>query len=208
MSLSPVTIQTVKPTFRAQGDKQQIVPANVNPAELTVQPTQYMKPFKPGLIARVRAFFTGLTETVKGAVVGLFYGAAAGGAAAGVAAFMTKGGTAAATAVKSMPLLKNVFIASTAGGLLIGALAGKKGPSEAIKGAGIGAMYGAAAGLPAALAAIALKGKGAGPVAKGVLIAATVVNTVIGAWVGKLVANGKIGRIYDQHGRSNWSVKG
>ncbi|MEW5820369.1 MAG: hypothetical protein AB1782_09275 [Cyanobacteriota bacterium] len=209
MSLSPVTTNLVKPTFRAkQSGEPNVLPQNMNPADLQVQPAAYMKPFKPGFIARVRAFFTNLAETTKGAVVGLFYGAAAGGAAAGVAAFMTKGGQAAASAVKSWPLLRNVFVASTIGGLAIGAVAGKQKASESIKGAGVGALYGAAAGVPAALTALALKSRGAGPVAKGVMIAATAVNAIIGAWVGKLIANGKVGKIYDQHGRANWSVKG
>lgn len=207
MSLNSVTFQAARPTFRANnpgGTSPNVVPQNIPLADLQTAQPQYLKPFKPGLIARVRAFFTNLAETTKGAVAGMFYGAAAGVPAAAVGAFMVKGGAA----VKATKLGKFVLAAGALGGLLTGALVGKKTASESIKGAGVGVLYGAAAGAAASLTAIALKSKGAGPVAKGALIAATVINTIIGAWVGKLVANGKVGKIYDQHGRSRWSAGG
>ena len=208
MSLSPVTIQTFKPNFTARPQGQD---AAANLQSLTHQPGNYqpaqssqgMQPFKPGFIARVRAFFTGLKETTKGAVVGMFYGAAAGVGAMLAVALKGKG----ASALKGFKMAKLVMAASTAAGLLVGAFAGKKQVSESIKGAGIGTLYGAAGGIGATVATLGFqKFKPAGPIAKAAMIGAVAVNTVIGAYVGKLIANGKIGKIYDQHGRNNWSI--
>lgn len=201
MSLSPVTFQAMKPTFKAQpqGGNQGVIPAGVSLADLQTKQPQYMQTYKPGFIAKVRAFFTKIGEVSKGAIVGLCYGAAAGLPAAGVAGFMAKSGQA----VSATQLGKFVFGAAALGGLLSGAFVGKQKVSESIKGAGVGLAYGAAAGIPAAIAAIALKGKGAAPAAKGALIAAAAMTTVIGAWVGKLIANGKVANIYMQHGAVN-----
>lgn len=214
MSLSPVTFRSAAVPFRAQENK---APGNAtnpgtqqaqNMQNLEVKPGTYIhEAYKPGLIAKVRAFFTNLAETTKGAVVGMFYGIAAGGPAAVAAALLTKG----STAVKSTKLGKVILAAAAIGGTLVGALAGKSKTSDSIKGAGVGFLYGAAGGAASALTVgamnMAKKGKlAATPAWKAALISAVAVNTVIGAWVGKLIANGKIGKIYDQHGRSKWST--
>lgn len=200
MSLRPVGLQAAKPTFRAnEGGPMSVVPKQVPLAELQTPQPQYMPAYKPGFIAKVRAFFAKLTETVKGSVVGLCYGVTAGAPAAAATAIMLSGGKA----VKGTQIGKVVMASSAIAGTLAGAFVGKKGVGESLKGAGVGFLYGAAAGIPAALAAMALKAKGAAPAAKAVLITATAVSTLIGAFVGKLIANGKVANIYMQHGAVN-----
>lgn len=179
--------------------KTAIAPATNNLQNLEAGEVKYVKPFKPGFIARVRALVTNVTETIKGSIVGLSYGVAAGIPAAGAAAYMASK-AAAGQALKSTQIGKFVLAAGAAGGLIAGALVGKKGAWDTLRGAAVGLIYGISASIPAALVAIALKNKGATTAAKGVLIAATAVNTILGAWIGKLIANGKVGTILFQHG--------
>lgn len=196
MSLRPIGLSVAKPTFRANEGGQTVVPNNVRAADLETPQPKYMPAYKPGFVARVRAFFRRLTETVKGSFVGLCYGVTAGAPAAAATALMLNG----EKAVKNTQIGKVVLASSVIASTLAGAFVGKKGMGESIKGAGVGLLYGLAAGIPATLVAVALKGKGAATAAKAVLIAATAVSTIIGAYVGKLIANGKVANIYMQHG--------
>lgn len=170
--------------------------------QLIQNPTPYMPKYKPGIIPRIRAYFTNLTEIVKGSVSGMLYGISAGIPAAGAAMLLV--GKGASGAISRTKLGEGVLLASTMGGLLSGAFAGqKKSIVDTVKSGGVGLLYGAAAGIPSAIVAAALaKSKGAN-VAKAVFVTATAVNTIIGAYVGKLIANGKRANIYMQHGAVN-----
>lgn len=167
--------------------------------QLIQNPTPYMNKYKPGIIPRVRAYFTNLTEIVKGSVSGMLYGVSAGIPAAGAAMLLV--GKGASSALSRTKIGEGVLLASTLGGLLSGAFAGqKKNLVDTIKSGGVGLLYGASAGIPSAIVAAALAKSKGGNVAKAVFITATAVNTIIGAYVGKLIANGKRANIYMQHG--------
>lgn len=200
MGISPVTIQTVKPTFMAQ---RQTNAAPQQPVEnLTVQPNQYqMQPYKPGFFAKTLASGSWLLETSKHAVKGLMYGAVAGGAATGVAAFLTKGGAA----ITKTKLGQAIAVASAGAGLVVGAVFGKKSFGESIKGTFIGGFYGAVAAIPAAITAIALHAKGK-PMGKGIMIASTIATAIAGAKVGSYYGNKEAGAVYDGAGRTQWAM--
>lgn len=208
MSLSPTTIQTIRPAFRANdvGGQSKVVPQGANLQNFQTQQQPYLpanqqsglQPFKPGFFARAGAGLVSLGHTTKGAFVGMFYGAFVGGAA-GVGAMLLKG------AAKTK-LFKGVLAAGTLAGLAVGTLAGKKTFTEHIKGAGVGAMYGAAGGTVAALTATTMKAINKGHVGKGALAAAVVTTTLIGAFIGKLYGNKASGDVYDAFGRAKWSV--
>ncbi|MGD9580115.1 MAG: hypothetical protein AB7V50_01965 [Vampirovibrionia bacterium] len=200
MGISPVTIQTARPTFTA---KVQAQAAPQQQAEnLTVQPNQYqMKPYQPSFWAKALANGSWLLETGKHAIKGLMYGAVAGGAATGVAAFLTKGGAA----ISKTKLGQAVALTSAGAGLITGAIFGKKSLGESLKGSVIGGFYGAVAAIPAAITAVVLHAKGK-PLGKGIMIAATIATAIAGAKVGNYYGNKEAGAIYDGAGRTQWAM--
>jgi hypothetical protein len=204
MSLGPVTFQAVRPTFKAnpQGGQASVVPASIPVEQLQTQQPQYMKPFKPGLGARIVAFFASLGQTIKGAFSGFLYGTAVGGTAALAAKIASHG----KDGLSKTSLGKVILGASVLGGTLAGAFIGKQKVSDSIKGAGVGLMYGAAGGVTGTIAALTMKALNKGSMGKGIFAAATISSTLLGAYIGKLHGNKATGDVYDAFGRSKWST--
>jgi hypothetical protein len=205
MSLSPVTMTAVRPAFTAKQNQAppQVLPANVSAEALQTPQPKYLQPYKPGFFARAGAVFVGLKETTKGAIAGMLYGTAVGAPAAAAAMLVAK---TAKEGLKNTKLGKLILGTAVVGGTLAGAFVGKKKVSDSLKGAGTGFLYGAAGGTAAAATGMIINSLGKGNMGKGVLAAAIVVNTIIGAFVGKLRGNQKTGEVYDMFGRAKWST--
>jgi hypothetical protein len=230
MSLAPVTFQS-KPISFKNGGQQVQVPANLTARDLVAGNATFLQgkkevvqqpqtqpvdkfaaqssvqPYKPNWKARIAAGFVSFTETTKGAISGLLYGTAVGAPAAIMASILTRGGEAA----KNTRLGKIIFGTAVVAGTLAGGFVGKQKVSDSIKGAGVGLLYGATGGAAATgtamvMNSLAKNGKKL-PMGKGVFAAAAIMNTLIGAYIGKLHGNKRAGDMHDMWGdRVGWTM--